>query len=448
MGMGVKTDYVRNFFVTLFVLSSIVLSYVLWTAGRNVGTKEATTGQTTRSSVAQTSHQMSDTFRPTGIALHGEGEDYQVQFATSYPLRHLMRDIYGSQNLEEIDRSFIWTLEEYSNRLENGRWLELVYTEEQPIGLLDQKFVNLSSDFRNLFYNRILVNLEAPSRIYFYNTHTEWAYEASIVNEEVFDLGPFLDKENLDYQGSFPLMLEGNIVYLPYQELEIPYQSFVIDRFPDSIYIENFFPDTSQVDRRSQNGVTRYIDLTKEVTINQNNNTLNYLRQISDPDGLDPTSRFRRSFEQLNRFENWSDTFVLSHYNPQSHLLEFRREIDGYPVFDLTGNETISEVGVVESGVTNLKLPIRYINTPLSIQGSPTGTLLSGSELLNQLQVGLQGRALSEIQNVSIGYTWIESEEDSQVIYFNPDWYVQINDEWQTLETFLQISEVGEMNGF
>ena len=447
MGMGVKTDYLRNFIVSLFVLSSIILSYVLWTAGRNVGIEEATTSQTARSSVAQTSHEISDAFRPTGVALHGEDDEFQIQYSTTYPLRNLLRDIYETQNLEQIDRSFIWTLEEYSNQLETGRWLELTYNQEQPIGLLEQKFVNLSSDFRNLFYNRILVNIDAPSRLYFYSTRTEWAYEASVSEGEAFNLGPFLDKGNLDYQNSFPLMLEGNIVYLPYEEVEIPYQRFVIDRFPDANYIENFFPDTSQVDRRSQNGVTRYIDLTKEVTINQNNNTISYLRQISDPDGLDETSRFRRSFDQLNRFENWSDTFVLSQYNPETTFLEFHREIDGFPVFDLTGNETISEVGVVESGVTNLKLPMRYINTPLTIQGSPTGVLISGSELVNQLQVGLQGRALSDIQNVSIGYTWRESDEDSQVIYFNPSWYVEINDEWQTLDNFLQISEAGDING-
>lgn len=446
--MGIRTDYIRNFLVTLFVLSSIFLSYILWTAGRNVGTEEATTGQTARASVAQMAHEMSDSFRPTGVALHGDDAEYRIQYSTTYPLRHLMRDLYESENLQDIDRSFIWSLEEYANRLKSGRWLELTYNEEQPIGLLEQKFTELSSDFRNLFYNRILVNLEAPSSIYFYNTRTEWAYEARIMGEEVFELGPFLDKENLDYQPSFSLVLADNIVYLPYEEVEIPYRRFVIDRFPDSIYIENFFPDTSQVDRRSQSGLTRYIDLTKEVTINQNNHTISYLRQISDPDGLDATSRFRRSFEQLNRFENWSDTFVLSHYDSETHFLEFHREIGGYPVFDIAGNETISEVGVVENGVTNLKLPIRYINTPLSIQGSPSGVLISGTELVNQLEVGLQGRTLNDIQNISIGYTWIESDEDSQVIYFNPSWYVQRNDEWQTLENFLQISEAGDLHGF
>lgn len=448
MGMGVKTDYLRNFIVSLFVLTSIILSYMLWTAGRNIGTEEATTGQIARSSVAQTSHEISDAFRPTGVALHGEDEENQIQYSTTYPLKNLLRENYEVQNLEQIERSFIWTLEEYSKQLETGRWLELTYNEEQPIGLLEQRFVNLSSDFRNLFYNRMLINIEAPNRIYFYNTHTEWAYEASTIDGDFLDLQPFLNEENLNYKNSFSLMLDGNIAYLPYEEVEIPYQRFVIDRFPDSIYIENFFPDTSQVDRRSQNGVTRYIDLTKEVIINQNNNTISYFRQISDPDGLDATSRFRRSFEQLNRFENWSDTFVLSHYDLETSFLEFHREIDGFPVFDSTGNETISEVGVVESGVTNLRLPIRYINTPLSIQGSPTGVLISGTELVNQLQTGLQGRALSDIQNICIGYTWVESDEDSQVIYFNPSWYVQINDEWQTLENFLQVSEAGDINGF
>ena len=115
--MGVKTDYLRNFIVSLFVLSSIILSYVLWTAGRNVGIEEATTSQTARSSVAQTSHEISDAFRPTGVALHGEDDEFQIQYSTTYPLRNLLRDIYETKNLEKIYRSFIWTLELYSNQL-------------------------------------------------------------------------------------------------------------------------------------------------------------------------------------------------------------------------------------------------------------------------------------------------------------------------------------------
>ena len=121
----------------------IILSYMLWTAGRNIGTEEATTGQIARSRVAQISHEISDAFRPTGVALHGEDEENQIQYSTTYPLKNLLRENYEVQNLEQIERSFIWTLEEYSKQLETGRWLELTYHEEQPIGLLEQRFVNL-----------------------------------------------------------------------------------------------------------------------------------------------------------------------------------------------------------------------------------------------------------------------------------------------------------------
>ncbi len=446
--MGLKKDYLRNFILTLFVLLSFVLSYVLWTAGRNIGTEEAATGQATRSSVAQTSHEISDTFRPTGIALHGTNGNDPTVFAPSYPLRHLLRDIYLDQNLEEIERSTVRSLAEYTSQLETGRWLEFVYNEEQPIGLLEQKFNHLAGDYRNLFYNRVLIPLDDPNVIYFYNTITEWVYEASVMEGATIAVAPFLNPENLNYQEVFSYTLQNNIVYLPYREPELPYRSFVIDQFPIGVYVENFFPDTSQVDRRSQNGLTRYIDLTKEVTINQQLNTLTYLRQISDTRNLEPTSRFRRSFEQLNRFENWSDTFVLSNYYPENQMLEFHREIEGYPVFDRLGHETISQVGLVESGVTHLKLPTRYINTPLTIQDSPTATLISGSDLVSQLQTALQGRALQEIQNISIGYSWVESDEEEQVIYFNPTWYIQRNDRWQPLEAIVQTEEEGDVNGF
>src|SRR5699024_10013773 len=146
-------------------------------------------------------------------------------------------------------------------------------------------------------------------------------------------------------------------------------------------YIESFFPDTSLVDRRSNSEVTRYIDLTKEVTFDKKANTLSYLRKISETSELETTTRFTRSFEQVNHFENWSDTFKFSDYDREEQIVYFQREIDGYPVFSSGGNETISEVGVVDSGVTHLKLPLRFIVTPITIQGAPTDELLSGAKL-------------------------------------------------------------------
>lgn len=176
------------------------------------------------------------------------------------------------------------------------------------------------------------------------------------------------------------------------------------------------------------------------------------MRQISDSGEIDPYTRYVRSFDQVNRFENWSETFIFTDYEKETETISFRREIGGFPVFSQQGSESISTISLVESGVTNLKLPLRYISTPISIPTDDDNgayrTLLSGRQVIDSLR-DLQNPTLtSRIQMVLIGYSWEESTEDSQVVNFNPEWYIRIDDSWMTLEDFLSVQEEEANNGF
>ena len=441
MGMGVKTDKLRSVVLAILVLLSFLFSYYLWTAGRGMGEEEMTSGTTSQSNVSITTHTESDTFRPTIVALHGTDNQDQIQIGRTYPLRNLLSDMFETQDLNQIDRSIITNYEEYINEMEQGRWLEFVYSEAHPLGLIDQKFEEISRDMSQNFYDRVSINIDNPTSVYFYHTESQTMHVASTSGGEDLAIEPFLSEENIDYTGAYPVFLNNNIVYLPTDPVNIPNRRYVIEQLPNGVYINNFFPDTSLMDRRSNSNITRFIDLTKEVSINQNIYTLNYLRQISDTGDLEPTTRFERSFNQVNRFENWSDTFVVSNYDETEEIIEFQREIDGYPVFSLNGYETISEVGLVETGVTHLKLPLRFINTPIDIQGAPEKKLMSGEELWTRLEEGTPGNVYNRIEDLSIGYSWDQSEEDNQVVNFNPDWFVLVDGDWMIWEDYLELDK-------
>jgi len=436
--MGIKNGKLRNFMLAFFVVLSFLLSYNLWTAGRNIG-EETTSGQATLPNVSLTSHSESDAFRPTTVALHGVDAEAPLQIGRTYPLNDVLDEAYETRTLDRIESSEMMTYEGYIDQLENGRWLEFVFNEESPLGLIEQKFDDLPRDQANNYYDRIAINIDGNS-VYFYHTDSGSLYIASTLEDASMEVDPFLNEESIQYVEAFPTVLDNNIVYLPENSVAVPYQSYVIGQLPNSVYINNFFPDASLVDTRSTNNIYRYIDLTKEVTIDQNNNTLEYLRQIEDAGELEPTTRFERSFEQINRFENWSDTFVLSSYNRESEIISFQREIDGYPVFSPLGQETVSEIGLVESGVTHMELPLRFISTPISMEseGYPTKEMITGRELVDTL-VSRMGEANYEtIEDISLGYSWEESAEDSQVVNFTPNWYLLIEGDWVTYDEFLE----------
>lgn len=437
--MGLDKEKIRNITLAILVLLSFFLSFNLWTAGRNIGEEQNPSNQAVRSDISMIDHSESEAFRPTMIALHGVDNQNPLIVANTFPLRNLLNNRFSSENLSRIETYEELNKQEYLEVMETDQWMEFIFREEMPLGILSQKFEDFSQENADYFFDRLLINIENPNFIYFYHTDTGAFYSASVIENESLNIEPFLNTENLNYKSAETRIFRNNIVYLTQETINVPYRSYVIDRLPNSLYTSNFYPDPSLVDVRSSGSTTRYIDLTREVTINQQTHTLVFLRQIEDSGELRPTDRFIRSFEQVNRFENWAGTYALTDYNSEDEIVSFRREIEGLPVFSTSDNETVSEVGLVESGVTHLKLPLRFINTPITMDGSPDEELLSGVEVINQLSEQLPAERYEKIENLTVGYTWEESEEASQVIYFIPNWYVLFDGVWIEFEALLEL---------
>lgn len=442
--MGITQARLRNGLLTCLVFLSFFLSYKLWTAGRNIG-EESASGQITRTTASSVNHYRSDVFRPVEVVIHDQSLTDTVLTSHTYPLRNLWRQTFDDIMFDQLIRSEMRGINQYIDELENGDWLEFIYLEEMPLGIIEQHFEEMTREAANTFYNRMLINRDDPDHVYFYNTKTEIYHVASVMEDQALTIDAFLNQENLPYVEAKPYIVEDNIIYITTNPVSIPYKSYVIDQLSNTVYISSFFPDTSLVDVRSNGNLTRYIDLTKEVSINENTETLNYLRQISDSGTVDPTTRYIRSFDQVNRFENWADTFVLSKYNRADQTISFRREMDGIQVFSTFDFESVTEIAIVESGVTRLKLPIRFIRTPIAIpetdEEGEYRNLIAGTELMEDIQSKVPTETYNQIEDVTLGYTWMESEENSQVVNFTPEWYILVNGTWMTYNNLLKLQE-------
>lgn len=439
--MGVKKNRVINGVLGLLIILSFYLSFSLWTTGRNIGEEESENGRGSSICVSLTSHDKEDVFRPQYLALHDLEAEEPLLVTRSYEIRDFLKESQEKANLSEIEQVGSLTGEEYLEQLQSGQWLEFIYPEEIPFGTVSQKFIDMSSDKAQLFFDRVILDLANTGIVYFYHSASESFYNSVRVIDEEVNLDSLIDNDELTYFPAEPIFLSNQLRYLPTDSLEIYYRTYVIHQLPNSSYISNFFPDTSLVDVRSNNGTTRYIDLTKEVTMNETNHTLTYLRQIYTADQMSPEDRYTRSFQQINQFENWADTFILSAYNRENQKLSFRREIEGIPVFSNNDDESISEVSLVEEGVTHLKIPLRYANTPINIKGSPRKTLISGVEMIEELREVLTEQEFKLIENIDVGYSWEESTEESQVINFNPNWYILYNNRWVALSSLVETSK-------
>ena len=296
MGMGLGKDKLRNLTLTFLVFLSFLLSFNLWTAGRKIGEEENPSNQSVRSNISTIEHSESEAFRPATVALHGVDPENSLMIAETFPLRNLLENWFYSEDLIRVEDSSYINSEEYQEMMESNQWIEFIFREELPLGIFEQKFDDLTKEYENEYFNRILINVEDRNDVYFYNTETSSFYTVAALEDELINIDPFLNMENLNYKAAELQHIGNNLIYLTKESMEVPYRSYVIDSVPNSKYTTNFYPDPSLVDTRTTETTTRYIDLTREVTINQQDHTLVYLRQIEDSGDLQPTERFIKSF--------------------------------------------------------------------------------------------------------------------------------------------------------
>ena len=90
--------------------------------------------------------------------------------------------------------------------------------------------------------------------------------------------------------------------------------------------------------------------------------------------------------------------------------------------------------------MSRLQVPLVIAQTPIS-DVEEQKSLQSGVSTLESLSAS--GYTSEEIDDIKIGYTWINSTESDRVINLEPNWYVKINGKWQLVESLL-LNEGGQ----
>lgn len=426
----------KHIMLTFLIGLSLFLSFQLWTAGGEL--REPASGGSGSTPASLIDRTLTEVFAPNQIIWHRSFNGSKFEASTFYT-QEWIEEHFNNMTFGDVQSPQRLSQADYQELLGTGEWVEFIFDAPIPFGLFENTFEDLPTDYENRAFMRFYMNRDDPEQIGFYDVNSEINYaveDTSFTTEIINELllaadNEFKDVEAVDVGETF--------IYLPVDEVEVEYHDYLVERLPNNLYINQFFADTSEVDARRTGQSTRYIDLTTEVRINDATNTLTYLRQRSDLGQMTFSERLLGSFQELRQIENWTETIHYQAYTPSSNEVTFQRYIQGYPVYSFQQLESSVLVTVVEGGRSNLRLPLRVVQTPLTLTGEGTKTLPSGGEVINQL--GNTEFGVTNIQNIKVGLTWIESEEDSRVVHFEPNWYVQSENVWYELDRFIQLQE-------
>ncbi|MFC6463479.1 two-component system activity regulator YycH [Marinilactibacillus sp. GCM10026970] len=424
--------HIKHVLLGFLIVLSLFLSYNLMVTGTQPNSSSSSGTSQTPVLIDRT---LSEVFSPNQVILHEISEEPKM--ASMQEAEGLINTSYENMTFRGVEVPETLPKADYLQLTQADSWIEFVFNAQIPFGLFENGFENLPSDYENRTFNRVLFNLNQTDKVMFYNMNEELAYgiEEAMITNNVIEA--FRESEDIVYTEAEALNLN-QIVYAPKENLTVPYRNYLVESLPNSLYISMLI-DTSQAETQTLDEGLRIYDLQQEVMINDNLHVLSYQRQRTSFDELSLNERLARSFEELNRVENWTEKSQYQSYNMQTNEATFQRYLEGLPVFSPQQKEATTVVTYVESGLKNLSVPLRIIQTPITPDEFVDKELPSGQEIVTRLE-SVEVEA-SEIEDLEIGLTWVESEEESRLIHFEPNWYVKLegDNNWYEVERYIEL---------
>lgn len=431
---------IRKIVLTLLIILSLFLTVQLW---RNPGGYVVQTDNKETPVVSSVTfdRQLSIVFGPTEVAQHTN----QGTFITK------KQEVLGSlftvfQDWEVNDIADPITLngENYTETVAQAGNVEFLFSSNIPFGLYQESFSFLPREYENRTFNRMYLSLDNPGAIYFYNTHSMLFYEAEITNLDSDLLATVLEENEMNAIAAESVSLKEHITYLPISPIELPVLNYLVEEQPNSLFIERLFDDTSEIQTVINDNLSRYYDYFSELSIDNEKDILTYTRPQVGNDNLSLSNRALNSFNQLIQYEHWPNELYFYGYSSVTNEVEFRRYINGYPIFG-TPDYGGTFITVSDNSVTSLEMPTVVAQTPISDQQTDK-ELYSMDELRKVLANA--GHVLNDIDDIKVGYTWDYSDESTRVVTLEPSWYVKINGNWISIQTLESASKGGVDDGF
>ncbi len=422
---------IKHVILALLILLSIYLSYKIWVPVSDQDDGYLSQGENPSPS-SLVERDTNEVYSPHQFIYHQEDESWSYDpsvFNDSFS-----RTI-ESMSLDTLGEGEDLSLEDYQDQVAASRQaLELVFSAPLPFGLFGTSFDNIPTDLADQEFDKVLIDLDSPQELDFYNSQAETLYKVNLVSLDLSEAEDLLADEGNRLFSVYPEKIQNKYAYLPNTEVTLQNHYHVVERLPNSLYSTHFFPDPSGVELRVSNNISRYIDLQTELRINNASDVLTYFRQLSDLNEMSTSERFIASRNELNTLENWPNEIKYDGVNNQFKQVVYRRYYNGWPVFSEGDLNTLTEVGVLEEGLSQLRLPLLIIQTPLSIDDDEEVSLASGEEVIADLRSVVD---LDLIQDLTIGYTWDDDREEDQVVRLTPEWFVKSQDKWTNMDDFM-----------
>ena len=426
-----KYENIKSTILSILVLTSLVLTWNLWTYQPNYERLE------------NTSYVHEVTF--------GEEREIGDIVKPETVLYHLSDIHTGTTNSEEIDRTIqevsswnIFDIKNITNDIKNipdfvqspGN-VELIFPDAIPsegykpvLNIEDKKIPAFK-------FNRIVINVENRTKedgvIYFVNDgqfEKKQIYEGQIKSADLkrFFNQFYSNADQLIRYGAFKAN-ENRIIFFPKNQMKMTSYKYFLNRLDPGKFKLALFNNPSFVQKSNIANNEEYTDGTSMMTVNNDNRMMSYVNPAMDSSSfMSSKDLMNKSIDFVNEHGGWTGNFRIAELDDINQKVIYRMQNpDGFPIFNEKGMSEIVQVWG-EKELQKYIRPIFDLDVPLRSETTEY-MLSSGSEVLEFIsnKKGFQAEALEALV---VGYRMSKDSKEPQLISLEPSWFYRYDHTW------------------
>ncbi|QPA30930.1 YycH family regulatory protein [Thermaerobacillus caldiproteolyticus] len=428
---GMKYETIKTIILTFLVLTSIVLTWGLWTYHPKYDVMQ-NDEYIQHISVSNTQVDTAMIVQPSQIFIHKNNAHYGM-----------IEEEEINALLKEMKK---WTFDDFENistTIPKGNFLsflhgrgkiEIVYPDDIPIDIYRAIFQIEDKGIKRVSFDRIIIPVEKQEDIsvYFVSTNNRRVYKAVASNVSFAEIERLYDEKADKYPRYFAYNIsETKSIFLPEKEVTLSRLQYYTDELDPDKFKEALFSDPSFVKKDLLTFGEEYtdgsrlmdVDFLQRLLLYVNPAAQNTMNRTSEED----SNLIQRSIDFVNEHGGWTDMYHFAEWDHEERKVIFRLSMNNYPVFNDYGMSEIvqtwgdNEPIKYQRPLFRLEIPDR-VSVPMK--------LLSGHEVIEKLQK-IKGFKKELVNWITVGYELVKDPEREKVIILKPAWFYLYGGTWR-----------------
>ncbi len=436
IGMRHK-EAAKSVILTLLVLMSIVLTYLMWNFSPDLANLESQDNKKdTQNTIGKAnSESMESVITPYQVVI-SDSDQSEGALETRHMNRKIVKVLKNQEikNANEVYHAHNLFIPELSDH-----FLVLDFSYDMPLSMYLGQVLNMDAKVSNKFnFNRLIIDADQKNTAVIYaigsDHHHVMRMNTSISSKNVKDLE---DKIQPDLSPFADIITNKNTIdasthiFAPEKPKHLKTYRTIFNHISVEAMNSILFNDSVMV-RSTKSGSTTYNNNTGVASYDSKNESYRYTNLSEDESkSKNMLETIPSTFDYINAHGGFTDDFRLFDTDETSGELTYQSFLNGVPVFNKNNLSTI-QVAWGEKGIFSYARAL--LKTNITIDSDEDKKDLPGAETVRSNLANNPNIDFKKVTNMTIGYTMKDKEKDDIEVQRNseyePEWYIQYDGEW------------------